>query len=244
MIYDLLMIRHGAAKGNLEKRYLGRTDQPLCPEGIQKVRQLAGKMTGIPVRDTDKSMPCSGRRKIWILSPMKRCLETARILRGTDEFSVDPCDLVFTDPDLRECDFGRFENHTYLELKDDPEYQAWIDSGGTLPFPDGEDPSSFRERSLRAFTKCVEKINSGVYSPYEPPNESDEGWQTPQILLIAHGGTIMSILAEYGLDENGKTREYFDWHADNAGGYVCRMEVFPDGQIRRIDVLRKLETKE
>ena len=36
---------------------------------------------------------------------------------------------------LKECDFGLFENKSYEELSDCPEYQAWIDSNGTLPFP-------------------------------------------------------------------------------------------------------------
>ena len=29
----LTFIRHGKTQGNLESRYVGRTDQPLCAEG-------------------------------------------------------------------------------------------------------------------------------------------------------------------------------------------------------------------
>ena len=34
----IVLIRHGATKGNLEKRYIGRTDEDLCGEGIKKLK--------------------------------------------------------------------------------------------------------------------------------------------------------------------------------------------------------------
>ena len=30
---DVYLIRHGKTKGNLEGRYIGTTDEPLCEEG-------------------------------------------------------------------------------------------------------------------------------------------------------------------------------------------------------------------
>ena len=36
----LVFIRHGATKGNLEKRYIGRTDEPLCDIGIGQALKL------------------------------------------------------------------------------------------------------------------------------------------------------------------------------------------------------------
>ena len=30
----VILIRHGKTRGNLEGRYVGRTDEPLCPEGV------------------------------------------------------------------------------------------------------------------------------------------------------------------------------------------------------------------
>ena len=37
---QLILIRHGATAGNLEKRYIGRTDEALCPLGIHQVEEL------------------------------------------------------------------------------------------------------------------------------------------------------------------------------------------------------------
>ena len=56
---------------------------------------------------------------------MKRCMETAKLIFKENFYEVE---------ELRECDFGIFENKNYKELSDCPEYQAWIDSGGTMKF--------------------------------------------------------------------------------------------------------------
>ena len=147
-----ILIRHGMTRGNLEGRYIGcRTDEPLCPEGIDALKQKAFP----PVHYV-------------FASPMKRCLETAAIL-----FPNIPVEIV---PDFRECDFGLFENKNYSELNGRADYQAWIDSGGELPFPGGESRKSFSARSVAAFRSlppCGEKENRA---------------------LIVHGGTIMAIM--------------------------------------------------
>ena len=36
----IYFIRHGATAGNLEKRYIGRTDEELCTEGIERLKEL------------------------------------------------------------------------------------------------------------------------------------------------------------------------------------------------------------
>ena len=57
---------------------------------------------------------------------MKRCRESAELLFPGKKQEV--CDA------FRECDFGQFENRNYEELKNRPEYQRWIDSGGMEAF--------------------------------------------------------------------------------------------------------------
>lgn len=126
----IILIRHGMTSGNREQRYIGRTDQPLCEEGINA---LLGK--SYPTAD------------ILFCSPMKRCLQTADILFP----GVEPVIV----PDLRECDFGDFEGKNHAELDGGAYYQRWIDSGGTLPFPHGESPEGFKERCVGAFRQCI-----------------------------------------------------------------------------------------
>lgn len=183
-------IRHGETKANRERRYLGRTDEPLSEEGRQTL--LARRKTG-----------CYPKADYLFCSPMKRCLETAQILYP----DLRP---VFID-EWKEMDFGRFELKNYRELKEDPEYQAWIDSGGTLPFPEGESREAFILRCEAGFHKMCQKLDR--------LREKDKRFVT--VASIVHGGTIMALLSRYcGGD-------YYDYQVLNGGGYLC----FPFGKI-------------
>ena len=167
------LIRHGATKGNLEKRYIGsRTDEPL----LKSSKEMLGRITYPSVRQV-------------FTSPMLRCRETAAILYP----DISPRII----PDFRECDFGAFENKNYEDLCDDACYQAWIDSGGNLPFPDGESRAEFAARSLAAFRSLLPDIR-----------------RIPSA-IIAHGGTIMSIMECYARPP----RDYFEYQVRNGEGY-------------------------
>lgn len=126
----IIFIRHGKTAGNLEKRYIGRTDEPLCCEGKNELR-----LRSYPAAD------------IVIASPMKRCTETAELIYPDKNIVI--CD------DLRECDFGDFEGKNYTELSENADYQRWIDSGGKTAFPNGEDNESFKKRCILAFEKAA-----------------------------------------------------------------------------------------
>ncbi|MBD5143007.1 MAG: histidine phosphatase family protein [Oscillospiraceae bacterium] len=125
-------IRHGATAGNLEKRYIGITDEVLSEQGISELLKL-------------KSMlECYD---LLITSPMLRCVQTANILFPKHEIKI--CE------DFRECNFGDFENKNYLELSGNPDYQHWIDSNGTACFPNGELPEDFKARTIKAFENLI-----------------------------------------------------------------------------------------
>ena len=128
----IILIRHGKTYGNTLGRYIGsRTDEPLCQEGIRRLRENAYPPA-----------------EYVYTSPMRRCLETAGV--------IYPGVPGGSNPLLAECDFGAFENKNYKELSGDVRYQAWIDSGGTLPFPQGESQEAFRKRCEKGFEQCVE----------------------------------------------------------------------------------------
>ena len=63
----IVLIRHGATKGNLEKRYIGRTDEDLCGEGIKKLKE-------------DTYAGIYPPAQAVFSSPMKRCLSTAECI--------------------------------------------------------------------------------------------------------------------------------------------------------------------
>ena len=40
---EIVLIRHGATAGNIEKRYIGTTDEPLCDTGTAQIHEIRGK---------------------------------------------------------------------------------------------------------------------------------------------------------------------------------------------------------
>lgn len=126
----IVLIRHGKTIGNVQKRYIGKTDESLCAEGISELAARKYPET-----------------KIVISSPLKRCVETAEI--------IYPDKKMFVYENLRECDFGDFEGKNYSELNGNEAYQRWIDSGGIFPFPNGESHEAFKKRCADAFEEAV-----------------------------------------------------------------------------------------
>ena len=126
------LIRHGQTQGNLERRYIGSTDEPLCGWGREA---LAGKSVP-PVE------------KVYT-SPLCRCRETASLL-----YPQMPQEVI---DGLRETDFGAFENHTYDELKDNPAYQTWLNTAGQTAPPSGESKADVTRRTLSAFRTIAAK---------------------------------------------------------------------------------------
>lgn len=176
----IYIIRHGKTQGNLEGRYIGRIDEPLCEEGKEALTQkIYPEVEGV------------------FSSPKLRCLETAKLLYPDHE----PIRI----PELVECNFGRFEGKTFLELDKDRAYQKWLKSGGTRRCPRGESKEKFIKRVVKGFHKVLEIANQ-------------EGLET--IAMIVHGGTIMGILETYGLPEE----EFYKFQVKNGEGYELSVE--------------------
>ncbi len=130
------LIRHGMTAGNKEKRYIGRTDEPLCEEG--KLQAAALKTKGLPAFDR------------VFTSPYIRCAQTASVLFPDTAFTAVQ--------ELRECDFGVFEGKTAAELVLDAEYGAWLKTNCTSPIPGGESVEGFKARCCTAFLAAMGEV--------------------------------------------------------------------------------------
>lgn len=191
---EILLVRHSKTFGNTLGRYIGsRTDEPLCQEGIDLI--------------LNRQYP---EVQAVYASPMRRCVETAELM--WPEFSGH----ILLKPELRECDFGDFENKNYKELNGNPDYQAWIDSGGTLPFPGGESMDQFKERCRRAFAQLVEEVQELERKAFARPERATGVPETFRAAVVVHGGTIMAILEKYGFPK----KDYFDYQVKNGCGYL------------------------
>lgn len=161
----IIFIRHGATQGNVEHRYVGTTDEALCPESVQALtRQRAfwqSNLEGTP---------------LLFVSPYLRARQTADILfPGIKQHVIDA---------YAECSFGEFEYKNYEQLKEHSHYQRYIDSGGETGFPGGETKSAYTKRVLDGFRTMLlqgQKLQA-----------SGEAAKT--IVVVAHGGTIMALL--------------------------------------------------
>ena len=132
---SLVFIRHGATNGNLEKRYIGRTDEPLCNIGIEQAEKL--KKHNFP------------KEHIFV-SPMKRARQTAELVFPEFEYAIVE--------DFRETNFGVFEGKSASELLENEEYKMWVESMYMSPIPGGESVTEFKERCISAFRKIIESL--------------------------------------------------------------------------------------
>lgn len=183
----LIMIRHGATKANKEHRYLGSSNESLTQDGIKELFDYR-KLNRYPKVD------------YLFTSPMKRCVETAAIIYPEREPVIVK--------DWVEMNFGLFEGKNYIDLKDDRRYQDWIDSNGTLPFPEGESREDFCNRCAQGFNKMTEWLIKRIEASQREQNT---------VGITVHGGTIMALISRY------YGGEYFDYQVPNGGGYSCTL---------------------
>lgn len=128
----VILIRHGRTAGNMEKRYVGgRTDQPLCSEGMAELT-AAGTYPGV---------------KTVFVSPMLRARQTAA--------GLFPRARQVVLEGLREMDFGDFEGKTAQEMENDGAYRAWVDSFCLAACPHGEDAVTVGKRVLAAMMQAI-----------------------------------------------------------------------------------------
>ncbi len=168
MIY---LIRHGKTEANEKHLYCGSTDLSLSQAGKVELQALS-----YDVGDA-----------AFITSGMKRTEETLQILFGDVAHSQNPA--------FREVDFGSFEMHSYEELKNNPEYIAWItgDNDANIPLG-GESGNQMKGRVLAAFTQVEDNT-----------------------VIITHGGVIAAIM-EHLFPEEGKNR--YQWQPKPGHGYA------------------------
>ena len=152
---------------------------PLCREGADQLYEKIEKYDYPSVQ------------KVYT-SPLKRCKQTISILQ--------PNRLVAEMPELREMDFGKFENKTADELMNDPDYEQFIKGGLDNPPPNGE---STRE----VINRCYEALNIII---------SDMMYEgLTNVAVCTHGGLIMNMLAGFGVPK----RKPMDYACDFGEGF-------------------------
>ena len=188
MKIELILIRHGATIGNAERRYIGqRSNQPLSERGAKELLE----------RKTRGLYPSV---EALYVSPLARCVETARL--------IYPMLVPSFLPSLAEMDFGSFEGKNYEQLKDDPAYRQWIDTAGETAPPGGESGQEFAQRLLGAVRQIAGDARARAFH---------------SAAVVTHGGCIMTMIAKlHPLAESGVDR--YDYQAVNGGGYRVSLD--------------------
>ncbi len=218
---EILLVRHGKTRGNLERRYVGRTDEPLLPEEAERL---------------GRSEYGSFHPDVVYTSSLLRCRQTAALLfpgvpdrSGRNNGWTEQGEKAYTDnseghimcPGLNETDFGVFEYKNYAELNGDPAYQSWIDSGGQDAVPGGESGEQFRKRCREAFCSCVADAKAR---------------QAQRAAFVIHGGTIMAVMEAFG----SPRREFYGWQVKNGEGFLTELRETADGIL--LELRRKTDS--
>lgn len=190
---EIVLIRHGKTEGNKEKRYIGRTDQPLSEEGIAGIKENLGRYPSV--------------EKVYA-SPMKRTRQTAELI-----YPGQASELV---DGLREMDMGVFEGKNHAELKNRLSYILWVATRGKISIPGGESMKDFGKRTMDAFTQVLGDMQA-------------EGIKRSAV--VAHGGTIMSIVSQLADDD------YYKYMVNNGAGF--RLTLDDDGKLLDLKPLLK-----
>lgn len=132
------LVRHGETERSVAQRFNGREDVALTDRGRQQCRELAQRLA-------------KERIDAVYASPLRRCLETARLLIGERALPIQ------LDLGLIEMDYGVWEGKTYQEARElDPHvYAAWEQTPDRFPPPNGETGEAVAQRAIAAVRAIV-----------------------------------------------------------------------------------------
>lgn len=182
------LLRHTESVANERRVWTGQMDMGLSERGAAAQAAICSRC----------DYPAG---ELYFSSPLKRCLDSLRIVYGREaDYSL---------PEFGECSLGELEGKGYTSLDDDPDYIAWIKKPGT-PVRGGESFDAFTARARSGFLRmariCGER---GVSSA----------------VAVLHGNVMRAILS--GFVEPARPHRL--WEIPNCGGYL--FDYAPDAPL-------------
>jgi len=159
MAKQLILIRHAEIDPCYAGKFVGRTDVALSELGECQAVALADAITPVLTEQTP-----------ILVSPQLRARQTALTLKRKFD----------TDNNLREIDFGRWENLTFEEIQKDcpaEKMEQWCKGDPQFSFPDGEAFGDFQRRVKAVVERLLDD-------------------DAQQILVITHGGVISTMICQ------------------------------------------------
>jgi ribonuclease H / adenosylcobalamin/alpha-ribazole phosphatase len=160
----VLLLRHGQSPLSVQRRYSGRGDPELTPDGLE---QAAAAATALAAR----TVTTDGHIRAVISSPLLRARQTAEPVAGVLGLGVT------VDERFTETDFGTWEGLTFGEAAaQDPEvHRAWLADSSVAP-PQGE-----------SFDLVAGRVNAAL-------DDVLRRWPGQTVVLVSHVTPIKLIL--------------------------------------------------
>lgn len=138
------LIRHGLTVSNRRRRYMGRTEEPLCNDGRLQARRLALRLAPLELA----ALYCS---------PLRRARETAEIVGQPHALRAEVA------ADFNELDLERWQGLTgeQIAARDAPAWQTWCDDPTRLRLPGIEGFDVLRERVRRGLQALLRRHAEG-----------------------------------------------------------------------------------
>jgi alpha-ribazole phosphatase len=185
----ITLLRHGLTEENRQKRFIGWTDSPLSAEGEKQLLHYT-----YPTPD------------YIISSDLKRCKETYQCIYSSDQ-SIP----IHYSSNWRETSFGEWERKTHEELKENFDYEQWLQNWEISSIPGGESFSVFSSRVMEGWHEARDLLLSGSIN---------------HVAIITHGGPIRKIVTEFA----PMNQEFWKWQVDHGTGFL--LETTPE-KLRR-----------
>jgi probable phosphoglycerate mutase len=167
---EVILVRHGETAWSLTGKHTSYTELPLTRRGEEQARSLAPLLA-------------ARRIALTITSPMLRAVRTAQ-LAGLGE--------TFTDPELREWDYGAYEGVTTAHIHQErPDWDLWRDGvdQGPAEHP-GETPQEVGARADRVLARVDKALR-----------DADLDGEGGDVVLVAHAHFLRALTARrLGLD--------------------------------------------
>ncbi len=175
MTTRVYLVRHGATELSAEDRFAGAVDVLLSDGGRDQARRLGERLASEPLAAV-------------YASPMKRTMETARLIVASHGIEVQPVDGI------REIAHGRWEGKTRAEVERDfpEEYQRYEHDPYLFAPEGGETGLMVTSRALPALLRIV-------------GSHPDQ-----RVLVVSHKATIRLLLSSLLGFEPRKYRDRLD----------------------------------
>ncbi len=138
MTADIILIRHGQTRSNVNRYYMGCSSEDLDPEGLNQVKKVSGRLEAVSIAAVYSS-------------PLTRALTTAREVAKPHNLEIKVLD------DLTEIGLGEWQGLHISEIeKRWPDlWRQWRTDPSKMTIPGGETFSHIDERVSQAMKTVI-----------------------------------------------------------------------------------------